>query len=161
MNKHVALLNNQQIQQKITRMTYEIIEQNVTAQEVVIVGINERGQKLAEKVATELKNISTITTQLVNLTVNNDNPINVSFTPISTNWVIVIDDVLDSGRTLMYAVKYLLDLNFKKIQTAVLINRDHKQFPIHADFVGLSLATTLQDHVYVEFTDNETIAYLN
>jgi pyrimidine operon attenuation protein/uracil phosphoribosyltransferase len=74
--------------------------------------------------------------------------------------VVLVDDVQNSGRTMMYAIKYFLQFEVQSIQTCVLVDRGHNRFPVHSDFVGLSLSTTLQEHVSVEFTENDAEVYL-
>ena len=75
--------------------------------------------------------------------------------------LVLVDDVLNSGTTLMYAIKHFLDVPLKQFKTAVLVNRNHKKYPVKADFKGISLSTSLQEHVTVEFSKKEAIAYLS
>ena len=75
--------------------------------------------------------------------------------------LVLIDDVLSSGSTLIYGVKHFLEVPLIKFKTAVLVNRNHKNFPVKADFKGISLSTSLKEHIQVEFTDTTAIAYLS
>lgn len=149
------ILDNEQIAQKIKRMAYEIYENNFDAKELTLIGIQEHGYKLTESLLKELKAIFNIEYNVIPVVLDKKNP--VSFAPdfaaqgknIKGKTVILIDDVLNSGRTLMYAIRPLLELEPRILQVAVLINRDHKNFPVHPDYTGLSLATTIQEHVEV------------
>jgi pyrimidine operon attenuation protein/uracil phosphoribosyltransferase len=161
------ILDNTQIAQKIKRMAYEIYENNFEAKELTLIGIQKHGYKLTESLLKELKAIFKIKYEVIPVVLDKKNP--VSFAPdfseqnenIKGKTVILIDDVLNSGRTLMYAIKPILELEPKSLQVAVLINRDHKNFPVHPDFTGLSLATTIQEHVEVTLNKKgEYSAYL-
>lgn len=144
---------------KLERMAYEIVEENIDESALLLVGIRESGSVIARNIQQLLAKISTIPTQLVTLSLDKRYPSEVTPSePIDTNdkVVIVIDDVANSGKTLLYAMKPFLNQHPKKIQTLVLVERTHKSFPIHNDYVGLSVATTLQEHIFVE-VDGETI----
>ena len=83
------------------------------------------------------------------------NPLNCIETSISQDdyknkSLVLVDDVLNSGTTLMYAVKHFLNVPLKQFNTAVLVNRNHKKYPVKADFKGISLSTSLQEHISVE-----------
>jgi pyrimidine operon attenuation protein/uracil phosphoribosyltransferase len=163
----VIILNAHQIEQKVKRIAYQIYENNVHENELIIAGIAPNGSLFAEKLATLLKQISPIKITVANIKLNKKNPlennIEVSIHPDAwTNKsIIIVDDVLNSGKTLVYAVHHFLNKPVKNIQTAVLVDRSHKQFPVNANYVGLSLATTLQEHVEVVFNgDGNDVAYL-
>ncbi len=158
------ILENIQIIQKINRLAYQVYESNYNEKKIIIAGIAPNGYVIAERLKEVLENISGIEIQLIKLTVDKKNPLqhNVhieSNTPIDVKdqCVIVVDDVLNTGKTMIYGVKYFLDAPLKKLQTLVLIDRDHKQFPIRADFVGLALSTNLQEHVSVEINDDISV----
>ena len=148
------VLNAQQMSQKIQRMAWEIYEQNYAEKSIVVAGIAERGFILAKKIAKKLEDISKIDVTLVSVIIDKDNPLgrpikvdNVDFT---NQTIVLVDDVLKSGKTLMYGSQYFMQQPLKKLTTAVLIDRNYKRYPIKADVVGLSLSTTLQEHVSVE-----------
>lgn len=163
----ILILNNTQIYQKINRISYQIYEDNHNEKEIVIVGIANKGYLFAEKIATQLKKISKIKITLAKLTINKDEPLletgelDIPVSNLDGKVVILIDDVLNSGKALIYGVKYLLDFPIKKMSTAVLVDRNHKKYPIGTHYVGLSLSTTLQNHISLEFKDNEVAAYLS
>ena len=150
------ILDNSQIAQKIRRMAYEIYENNYNAKELTILGIKEQGYDIAEALLAELKSIFPIKFHFIPIEIDKSKPESYlpEMTPfkdrITSKTIILVDDVLNSGRTLMYAMNPFLVLKPSSIQVAVLINRDHKIFPIQADYVGLSLATTIKEHVIVE-----------
>lgn len=158
------ILNERQIQQKIRRMAYQIFEQNYKEQEIVLAGIWSSGYQLAEKLAKVLGEVADFDVQLCKLTINKKNPLDsitcsVGGETYRDKVVILADDVLNSGSTLMYGAKYFLDVPLKKLQTLVLVDRSHKKYPIKADFRGIHLSTSLNEMVKVSF-DGEVKAEL-
>ncbi len=151
------VLNKVQVAQKIDRIAYQVYENNHTEKEIIIAGIAGNGQNLAEKLAKAVEKISPLKVVLVTITINKEkpaeNPIEISISKKETEnkVVVVVDDVLNSGKTLMYAIRHILQVNLKALRTVVLIDRDHKRFPVKADYVGMELSTTLQEHVTVVF----------
>lgn len=152
------ILNANQIARKIDRMAYQIYETNFEEKEMIIAGILNKGYIIAERLAHKLREISKAKITLVQITVNKEHPlqdeVKLSVNPkdFSGKVVIVIDDVLNSGKTLIYGLAPFLQVPVKRITTAVLVNRNHNRYPIKADIVGLSLATTLQEHILVELS---------
>ena len=164
-NEKVLVLNNLQIRQKITRIAHEIYENNFNEDELYFIGIEKRGSVLSKRLAALLTEISDITihehTLKLNKTAPLEDPIETSIAleELAGKPVILIDDVLNSGKALIYAAKYILRAMPKKLKTAVLVDRKHRSFPVRSDYVGLTLATTLQEHIAVEF-GNEDAVYL-
>ena len=159
------ILDYTQIKKKIGRISLQIIESNIDEDEIIIAGIEKNGYLIAEKISDEIKKISEKKIQLCNIKIDKKNPrkeITLSLVEeqYSNMSVVIVDDVLNSGSTLMYAVKYFLDTKLKKLKTAVLVDRNHKKYPIKADYKGLSLSTSIQNHVEVSIDDNEIKAYL-
>lgn len=159
------ILNNTQINQKIRRIAYQIYESNTNEKEVVIVGIIGNGYIFAEKLVDILQEISNLTVTICKININKKKPLE----PVSTSLeisdyenksLVLVDDVLNSGTTLIYGVKHFLNVPLKKFKTAVLVNRNHKKYPVKADFKGISLSTSIKEHVQVDFAKNETKAYL-
>ena len=155
------ILNNLQIKKKIKRISLQIIESNNSEEEIIIAGIEKNGFIISKKISDEIENNSDIKVKLCKIIIDKKNPRK----KISTSLIledyhnksmVLIDDVLNSGSTLIYAVRHFLDTDIKKIKTAVLVDRNHKKFPIKADFKGLSLSTSIQNHVEVVF-DKEII----
>ena len=161
------ILNSQQIHQKINRISYQIYEDHYTEDEIIVVGIANKGYLLATKIVKQLNKIASCKITLAKLTINKNNPIenngqlDISSEQLNDKVVILVDDVLNTGKALIYGVKYLLDFPIKKISTAVLVDRNHKKYPIGTHYVGLSLSTTLQNHISLEFNKSEITAFLN
>lgn len=149
---------------KLKRMAYEILENNINEEYIILAGIRESGSIVARNIQKILSEISPVKTDLVTITLDKHLPKDVRLSQqldYNGKIIIVIDDVANSGKTLLYALKPFLDYQPKKIQTLVLVERTHKTFPIHPDYVGLSIATTLQEHIYVEVSNEEVMgAYL-
>ncbi|CAM1366021.1 Phosphoribosyltransferase [Tenacibaculum litoreum] len=159
------ILNNTQVEQKIRRIAFQIYESNSNETEVIIAGIADNGYFLAEKISNVLSEISPIKVVLCKVFINKKNPISPITTSINSEGyqnkaLVLVDDVLNSGTTLIYGVKHFLEVPLKRFKTAVLVNRNHKKYPVKADFKGISLSTSIKEHVVVEFKTNETIAYL-
>lgn len=150
---------------KMQRMAYEMVENNLDEKLLILAGIRESGSVIARNIQQLLKQISDIPTELITITLDKKQPDEVVITPapdFNDKVVIIIDDVANSGKTMLYAMKPLLAFHPKKIQTLALVERTHKTFPVNTDYVGLSVATTLQEHIFVE-TEGEKVtgAYLS
>jgi pyrimidine operon attenuation protein/uracil phosphoribosyltransferase len=150
----VLILDKTQIQQKINRIAYQILEDNLDEKEIIVAGIWDRGYKLALRLQAVLEEISQIKITLLRIDVERQASKLIAKTDLpESNWknkvVILVDDVLNSGKTLAYGLGVFLNTPHKKIRTAVLVDRSHKIFPIATDFVGLELATVLKEHVDV------------
>mgnify|MGYP003521805574 CR=1 FL=1 len=157
MDKNI-ILTNQEIEHKIKRIAYQIYETFVDEDEIVIAGIANNGFVFAKKIASALETISSIKISLCEVKVNTQNPeleIHTSLTKeqYANKGIILVDDVLNSGTTLIYAVRHFLDVPLKKFKTAVLVDRNHKKYPVKADFKGISLSTSLLEHVQVVFDE--------
>jgi len=159
------ILNNEQIDQKINRIAYQIFEDNYSENEIIVVGIASKGYLFAKKLVDKLNDISSFKITLSKLTLDKENPllanIDIDKSNFNNKVVILVDDVLNSGRTLIFGVKYLLDFPLKNMSTVVLVDRNNKRYPIGTHYVGLSLSTTLQNHIYVEFDNNKVEAFLD
>ncbi len=160
------ILTQQEINHKTKRIAYQIYETFADEQEVVLAGIAANGYIFAQKIARELEQISDLTIVLCEVKINKtqpQEPIQTSLTPeeYTNKNLVLIDDVLNSGTTLIYGVKHFLDVPLKKFKTAVLVDRNHKKYPVKADFKGLSLSTSLLEHIQVVFEATEEYAYLS
>ena len=166
-NSSTTILNHDQIKTKINRIAFQIYEDNYDEKEIIIAGIMNTGFKLAERIDEELRNICKIKVRLAPITLDKKNPINrdiettLSKDDVRDKVVILVDDVLNSGRTLAYGIKALLDADVKKLRTVLLVDRDHKRYPVVADFVGLTLSTTLQEHITVKLNGKKDIVFLS
>jgi pyrimidine operon attenuation protein/uracil phosphoribosyltransferase len=150
---------------KLRRMALEIIEQNPGEKHIILAGIRESGSVVARCVQKLLEELSDVKIELIMISLDKKDPMEVTLnnTPeINGKLIIVIDDVANSGRTLLYALKPFLNFRPKKIQTLVLVGRSHNSFPVTTDYVGLSIATTYHEHISVEVEGDEVVgAYLN
>lgn len=160
------ILTQQQIQQITKRIAYQVYETFVDENEIVIAGIANSGYTFAKKIADEIEKIAPIKVVLGKVEVNKQNPTldvktNLSILDYENKALILVDDVMNSGATLIYGVKYFLDAPLKKFKTAVLIDRNHKKYPVKADFKGISLSTSSLEHIQVVFNDTEEYAYLS
>jgi pyrimidine operon attenuation protein / uracil phosphoribosyltransferase len=163
----VKILDTLQIKQKLNRLAYEVYENNFSEKELLIVGIDGNGYKVAIHLAEKLKAISPIGITLGKIKLDKDKPwenepqIDFTEKAFVNKTVILVDDVLNSGKTLMYAVKLFLNKPVKKINTVILVDRSHRRFPVKADYVGLSLSTTLQERIEADFSkENKEAVYL-
>jgi pyrimidine operon attenuation protein/uracil phosphoribosyltransferase len=161
------ILDREQIQQKIKRIAFEIYENNFEEPELLLAGIHENGYLVAQLLARELTSISPITIQLAGISMHKYQPLEHPITvepgelALKNRVVILVDDVLNTGKTLAYSLQSFLKSEVKKIETATLINRHNTLYPISATYTGLSLSTTLQEHIRVVLADNEQFgAYL-
>ena len=159
------ILNHKQIHQKIKRIAYQIYEANSSEKEVLIAGIQGNGMYFATQLAKTLQEISTLDVHLCEVFIDKKKPLNTVSTSIEASAyknksIVLVDDVLNSGSTLMYGVRHFLDVPLKRFKTAVLVNRNHKKYPVKGDFKGISLSTSIKEHVEVIFDKKNSKAYL-
>jgi pyrimidine operon attenuation protein/uracil phosphoribosyltransferase len=158
MSKKVKILDAAQVQQKLNRLAYEVYENNFEEKSLLIVGIEGNGFKVAANLADKLKEISKIKIKLSKIVIDKEKPwdeepdADFDEKDYANKTVVLVDDVMNSGKTLIYAVKLFLDKPVKKLSTVVLVDRSHTRFPVKADFVGLRLSTTLQEHIEADFS---------
>ncbi len=162
---NTIILNKKQIAHKIKRIAYQIYEANVGEKEVVIAGIMANGFLLAKKIKVDLEKISPIKVLLCEVVIDKKNPTNEIKTSLKqeeyrNKSLLLVDDVLHSGTTLIYGVKHFLEVPLKQFKTAVLVDRNHKKYPVKADFKGISLSTSLNENVSVFFEKNNDRAIL-
>jgi len=157
------VLDTVQVNQKITRIAYEIIENNFKEKTIVIAGIDGQGYVLAKQIAAELGKISPVKINLVKVSLDKFSPrqsevkLDVDNKDIKKKCIVLVDDVLNTGRTLAYGMKPFLNTEVKKIEVAVLVNRSNTLFPITPIYTGYELATTLTDHVEVVLGKNAAV----
>ena len=167
METKTPLLDKKQIEKRINRIAYQIYEDNFEEKEIVIAGIAKSGYQVAQKIVKALNKISDLKTTLIEVTLDKHNQVKRDVTlsvpedDLKNKVIILVDDVLNSGKTLIYALRPFLKIDTKKIRTVVLVDRNHKRYPIAADFVGISLATTMHEHVSVELEGDKEVAYLS
>jgi pyrimidine operon attenuation protein/uracil phosphoribosyltransferase len=161
------ILSHQQIQYKIARIAYQIYEANVDEKQLVIAGIDGGGLRFAQKLQKVLEEITDAEIILCKVFMDKKNPILSGVTTsipeeaYRDKSVVLVDDVLNSGTTLIYGVHHFLRTPLKQLKTAVLVNRNHKKYPVKADYKGLSLSTSLQEHITVTFETKNDGVYLD
>lgn len=153
------ILTAEQIQQKIRRIANQLYETNFDEKALVLAGVAGEGYELASRLTRELQQIAPFSVSLVRIDIDKTQtaqpPIDLPASDYTDRVVVLIDDVLYSGRTLAFSLQPFLSVPVRKIQVAVLVNRNHPRYPIAADFIGLELATTLNEHVDVILSDPE------
>jgi len=159
------ILNTNQIKKIVKRIAYQIHENNLEYPEIILIGVHKNGYTLAEKINKELKQISKSNIKLVSIKINKKNPLeeielDCKKEYLKNKVIVLVDDVLHTGKTLIYCVKHLLEITPKNFNTVVLIDRNHKKFPVKVDFKGISLSTFISDHVEVVFEDNNSYAFI-
>ena len=163
--KQNIILNHQQIEHKIKRIAYQIYETFAAEDEIILAGISNNGFVLAQKIGAVLNTVSNLKVTLCEVKIDKAKPFNNIATSVAPDvyrnkGIVLIDDVLSSGTTLIYGVKHFLNVPVKKFKTAVLVDRNHKKFPVKADFKGISLSTSSKEHVHVVFEEDNNYAYL-
>jgi pyrimidine operon attenuation protein / uracil phosphoribosyltransferase len=167
MSDRSLILNADDIKKKITRIAYEIAERNYDETELLLLGIEKNGVKIATQLAETLTGILNAKVQVGDIKINKKNPvqedvvINYDHNNITGKVVIIVDDVANTGRTLLYAMKPLLTFLPKKIQIAVIVDRQHKSFPVCPDYIGISLSTNMQEHVDIQLAAKAGGVYLS
>jgi len=154
------ILNKIQINQKIMRIAYQIYECHLNQNELIIAGIADNGFILAKRIQKALQAISPLKVSICKVTIDKKKPLNPIITSLKAieyqnKSLVLVDDVLNSGTTLMYVVKHFLEVPLTQFKTAVLVDRNHKKYPVKADFKGISLSTSLREHVQVDFESNK------
>ncbi|MBC7654959.1 MAG: phosphoribosyltransferase [Oligoflexus sp.] len=152
--KKILILDKHQIQQKINRIAHQILEDNFDEKEIILAGVVSRGYKLALRLEKVLSKIADFKIIIIKLELEKDSSkleskIDIPLKSCENKVIILVDDVLNSGRTLAYGLGVFLNIPLKKLRSVVLIDRSHKNFPVSTDFVGLELSTILKEHVSV------------
>ncbi|WP_242157648.1 phosphoribosyltransferase family protein [Aestuariivivens sediminis] len=164
--KNNVILTHDDINNKIRRIAYQIYESNIDENEIIIAGIASNGIVFAKKLKDMIETISKIKPILCEVHIDKKHPRNEIKTSIpASNYInkslVLVDDVLNSGSTLIYGVKHFLEVPLKQFKTAVLVNRNHKKYPVKADFKGISLSTSLHEQVNVILEGRTFGAYLD
>jgi pyrimidine operon attenuation protein/uracil phosphoribosyltransferase len=166
LNKSNQILDREAIRSKIKRIAFQILENNYKEENLYILGINGGGSILAKSICEELKEISDLSPHYLSIEISKSSPA-ISEVVLSDNIknseesvVLLVDDVLNSGKTVFYALRPLMEMNLKKIETAFLVNRAHRSFPIAANYTGVEIATTIQEHINFNWSDQDFGVYL-
>lgn len=163
MSERTIVLNHEQVQRKLLRIAHQLHEENHHEKGVVLVGIAPRGAALARRLGSLLQEISELDVEVLELRLDKDLPLekpvklNADIVTLRDRVVLLVDDVLMSGRTMMHAASYLVQVPLKRLATVVLVDRRHRAYPIRADIVGLTLSTTLQEHISVELGKKDVV----
>jgi pyrimidine operon attenuation protein/uracil phosphoribosyltransferase len=165
MKTETLILDHEQIQHKIKRIAYQIYENNIDEEEIILAGIAKNGFILSQRLQASLQEISPLKVELCEVKIDKKNPLAKISTSLTAEEyrnksIILVDDVLNSGSTLIYGVRHFLEVPLKLFKTVVLVDRNHKKFPVKADFKGISLSTSLSETVQVEFKQNADKAVL-
>ena len=160
--KENIIMDKEDIQRTINRIAHQIYENNINEKNLIVTGIVKNGLTLANRIIIELNRIGCLNVQLIEIIINKKNPRNEVLMTKNLDFcegksVVIVDDVLNTGSTLIYAVRHFLSIELKYLQTAVLVNRNHKNFPIKADFKGMSLSTSIKERIDVRFGDEEGV----
>lgn len=161
------ILSHQQIQHKVKRIAYQIYEANVDEEVIIIAGIDGGGLKLAQKLGNVLKKITSADILVCKVSMDKKNPLksgvetSIPEDEYKNKSIVLVDDVLNSGTTLIYGVHHFLKTPLSQLKTAVLVNRNHKKYPVKADYKGISLSTSLKEHVHVKFESKNDRVYLD
>lgn len=161
------ILSHQQIQHKVKRIAYQIYEANVDEETIIIAGIDSGGLKLAQKLGNVLKKITSTDILVCKVSMDKKNPLksgvetSIPEDEYKNKSIVLVDDVLNSGTTLIYGVHHFLKTPLRQLKTAVLVNRNHKKYPVKADYKGISLSTSLKEHVHVKFEAKNDRVYLD
>jgi pyrimidine operon attenuation protein/uracil phosphoribosyltransferase len=155
-----SILSLEDVNRKIRRMAFEIAERNAGCDELIVAGIAGNGVVVASEIIKELRDILPCRIEFITINIDKNNPLNIEVEQqmnFDGKTIILVDDVANSGRILLYALKAFLEHQPKSVQTLVLVERSHKLFPVQTDYVGLSIATTLQEHIRVQTAEGKVI----
>ena len=159
------ILNQNKKKKIVRRLAYQILESNINSTEIILIGIQQNGYNLSKIIFKELKAITKIKTELFFVKINKKSPLkNIVFECekeyLKNKSIVLIDDVLNTGKTLIYCTKSLLDVELNSFKTVVLIDRNHKKFPIKVDYKGISVSTSIADHIELIFEKNNIHALI-
>lgn len=159
----MQVLNDTQIKNKVKRLAYEILENNLDEKQIILAGINNNGYRCAKLIYDSIVSITSKPIKLCNIKLNPASPlespvtIDLEIGSLKNKSIVIIDDVANTGRTIFYAFKIVMDVIPKKVKVAALVDRKHKLFPIKVDYVGLSLATTIKESIKADLSHIESM----
>lgn len=165
-SERTIVLDHENVQRKLQRIAHQLHEEHHEEKGIVLVGVAPRGHLLAERLAQLLGSITDLHIELAEIRLDKDEPLtkpmelSMDVNVLNGRVVVLVDDVLMSGRTLMHAAAHLVRVPLKRLNTVVLVDRRHRTYPIRADIVGLTLSTTVQEHISVQLGDTDGV-YLN
>jgi len=166
LSKSSQILDREAIRSKIKRIAFQVLENNYKEESLYIIGIEGGGAILGQEIKKELNEISDLTPHFIELSIDKSNPekseikLSAQIENSEKAVILLVDDVLNSGKTMFYALRPFLNLKLKKIETAFLVNRAHRSYPISANYTGIELATTIQEHINFTRSDEGFGVYL-
>ncbi len=161
--QHSQILDKGRTLQKVKRIAYEIYENNFDEKEIILAGIDGEGYVFAQLLQKNLKEISHLNVSLAKIVFDKtvecqpDIKLESDVDTFKNKIVIITDDVLNTGKTLAFCLRPFLSIPLKKLQVAVLVDRNHPKYPIAADYVGYGLSTTLSEHIKVVLSNEEEL----
>jgi len=162
MRRKQIVLNKEEINNKITRIGFSIIEEYYQEKSITIIGFQKNGYIIAEKIKTIIESNHKMDILIHKIKMKKENNYEILPPLLNRNIknIFLVDDVLKSGKTIIYGIKEILEYNVENLKTIILVNRNHNKFPIGVDYVGLNLSTTLKEHIQVILTKDKEIVYL-
>ena len=161
MKQRTLILNHIQIKQRLERIACQVYEDNYQEKEIIVAGIAASGYVIAKKLTDILRKNYPLSVSLMEVIVDKQNPLMPTVKgsegkkPFAKKVVVVVDDVLNSGKTLMHSMRPFLEGDARKIRTVLLVDRDHKNYPVAADYVGITISTTLKEHICAELNKGQ------
>lgn len=161
----MEILDDQQIRRMTKRIALDIIEHHLDVGTLYIGGLNNNGMQFAELILEQIRPQQYFDTELFHVALSPSHPLkpvhySMDIQSLHDQHIVLVDDVANTGRTMFYAFKPMLEILPASVQIAVLVDRKHKTFPIHPDYVGLSLATTMQENIIVDLSGEVLTAAL-
>ena len=152
------ILDNSDVENKIQRIGLEILEDNIDESKITLFGISDNGKLIAQKLVSLINKISDIKIVLIEVVIENG-PIeyNGKFNILDES-IVIIGDVSQTGRTLQLVISNLMEHKPAKIKTSVIINRDQAMYPVKIDYAGLSLSTSVNEHVDVIVDEKDRLS---
>lgn len=160
------VLSKIQIDQKITRLAHQILENSSEEKTIFLAGICGNGIKIAKQLEVIINSNSSVNTHVFEITLSKEKPLEfpieatISTSELNGGFIVLIDDVLNSGKTMQYALLKLLEVPVRAIKTVALVDRRHRRYPIKCDYVGITLSTTLKNRVEIDFENDNYQAVL-
>ena len=155
-----SILTAEIARKKLQRMAFEIVEKNMGEKEIILAGIKESGLIIANIIKATLQEVFKGKISVIEIDIDKKNPKNISI-PKENNFddavIIITDDVANTGKTLLYALKPFMEYYPKKIQALVLVERSYKEFPVAPDYVGMSVSTATDEKIIVETNGAEIL----